>query len=122
MCRWAAQPNNTSTSVSNRQSISRWRLGFGVLLALAVPAGLGRWRHSAHPAGGAAETAPALRELTLAELVRRDGRLYAPGESTPFDGVLHENFSRFVAGKIVERKFFSADKQAAPAAGRTESN
>ena len=38
------------------------------------------------------DASPPPRELTLAELVRRDGRLYAPGESTPFDGVLYENF------------------------------
>lgn len=69
------------------------RLRLGGFLVLAVLAGLGLWWHCwKHPAGKAQHTNPPVREFTLAELTNRDGLLYAPGESTPFDGLLYENF------------------------------
>jgi antitoxin component YwqK of YwqJK toxin-antitoxin module len=68
-------------------------MGLGVFLALAIPAGIGIWWHdSKHRAGGTRPVNPVLRELTLAELVKQNGKLYAPAESTPFDGLLYENF------------------------------
>ena len=67
------------------------RLGLGVLLALAAAIAL-CWHGSRHPPEDPRHATPTLRQLTLAQLVDRDGRLYAPGENTPFDGLLYENF------------------------------
>jgi antitoxin component YwqK of YwqJK toxin-antitoxin module len=59
------------------------------LLALVVAAGIVFWSSSQPDSSGASRP---LRELPLADLVTRDGRLYAPAESTPFHGRLYQNF------------------------------
>lgn len=65
-------------------------LGVAILLGLAT--GLGFWWRSSRTAGEASEASRTLREVLLADLVQRDGRLYAFAETKPFDGRLYENF------------------------------
>ena len=67
-------------------------LGVAILLVVAIAAGLGLWWQEQRRAGELRDASRALRELTMAGLVKRDGRLYASAEAKPFNGRLYENF------------------------------
>jgi len=78
--------------MSSKQSISRRRMILGGAILLVLATGLGFWWHSQGTAEDPGEASPTVRELPLAELVKRDGLLYASAETKPFDGRLYENF------------------------------
>jgi antitoxin component YwqK of YwqJK toxin-antitoxin module len=70
----------------------RQRLALSWLVLAALAAGLGFWWKAQRDARAARDSPRTVRELPLSQLTQRDGRLYASGESQPFDGRLIENF------------------------------